>query len=127
MPPATKLDVTGERALARLTFEWEDAVPIMDDLIGTVAPGVAMRYYAAKTPRSEESISAVPEHVRVASGARRIVNERLGTLAKSGKIEIGHWDGKRWLRLKPRVPMITVRCNDCGHEHQHAKKFVVDN
>jgi hypothetical protein len=106
----SKFDITTEKLLDRVTSEWRPLEPIVDDLIQTVAPGVAMRRYLARTNRSEDSIRPpLTDQQQHDSGARSIISDRIQSQKKSGRIEVKVEAGVRFVRLVPNG--VCVECD----------------
>lgn len=98
-------DITTERLLAAVTWEWQKAEDLMELLIPTVAPGKAKRTYENRMGKYVKGNTARPqltEDEQIASGARAIVNDRIGSQAESGRIEVKTEDGERWVRFRER-------------------------
>lgn len=117
-------DITTDRLLAAVTWEWQDVEDLMEQLIPTVPPGKALRKYQVAQenyrkqnpdvdPRLARPLS---EDEQIASGARTIVNDRIGAQVSSGRLEIERADGRRRVRFRERREVVDTRghCRTCN-------------
>lgn len=112
-------DVTTERLLAAVGWEWVDVESLMEQLIPTVAPGKALRKYQiqAKNHKGTGNRPQLTEDEQIASGARQIVNDRIGSQVDGGRIELERDDtGRRRIRLRERREVADNRgcCPTCN-------------
>ena len=102
-----RTDITGERLLEYVTWDWQDVEQLRLRLIPTVAPGKALRTYLART-QNNKGIKVMSEDEQIASGARAIVNDRIGSFVGSGRLEYN--DDRSKIRLAERK---VVNKNGC--------------
>lgn len=114
----TKLDVTTQRIMETLTGDWQDAKDIMPKLMGTVAPGKALRTNKVRQAwKPPVQTRLTTDEAKLDSGARTVVNARLAVLRRYGKVEIERFNGVRMLRLSPSeaAQHKADGCPACGH------------
>lgn len=104
---ATRTDITGERLIDYLSWEWQDAEELRQRLIPTVAPGKALRTYQART-KGNKGVRTLTEDEQIVSGARAIVNDRIGSLVASGRIEYD--EDRTHIRLAERRVVDRTGC-----------------
>lgn len=85
----TRTDITGERFLELITWDWQDLEQIRQMLIPTVPPGKALRKYQSIASRNKGTGNRpqLTEDEQIASGARNIVNARINSQIDSGRAE----------------------------------------
>lgn len=115
---ASRTDITGEKLLEWLTWDWQDLEALKQRLIGTVPPGRALRSYQTRS-RAQKGVRPLTEDEQIASGARAIVTDRISALISSGKIE---WNDDRTLirRVERRVVDKTGCCPTCQRPFSQA-------
>lgn len=118
MPPR---DLIRERLLGLVTWEWQDVEVLMEQLIPIVHPGLALRTYENRQGQHVKGNTNRPkltEDQKIASGARSIVNDRIGAQVESGRLELDKSgpDGKRRVRFKERRQVADSRgcCPTCN-------------
>lgn len=94
-----RTDITGERLLEAVTWDWQDVEELRQQLIPTVAPGKALRTYQTRA-KGNLGVKPLTEDEQIASGARQIVNDRIGSLIGSGRLEYD--EDRTRLRLAER-------------------------
>lgn len=117
-------DITTERLLAALTWDWQDVEELMERLIPTVPPGKALRkyqvaqeHYRKQKPHVDPRLArTLTEDEQIASGARTIVNDRIGQQAATGRIELEGERGQRRIRFRERREVADQRgcCRTCN-------------
>lgn len=107
---AGRSDITSERLLEYLSWDWQDVEELRQRLIPTVAPGKALRTYQSRY--KGKGPSPLTEDEQIISGARAIVNDRINTVASSGRIEYDN-DRTRLRFTERRVVDKTGCCPTC--------------
>jgi hypothetical protein len=115
-------DFTTDRLLALASWEWQDVDKLMELLLPTVPAGKATRTYAARQGRRSKGTGNRPpltDLEKVRSGARAIVNDRIGSQVDGGRIELRRdEEGRRQIRFADRRRESTKpgTCPACGHD-----------
>lgn len=115
-------DFTTERLLALSSWDWQDVEELMELLIPTVPAGKAMRTYMSRVGKHVKGTGTRPplsDLEKVRSGARAIVNDRIGSQVENGRIEVRRDDeGRRQIRFLDRRRESTKpgTCPTCGHD-----------
>lgn len=101
-PDAGRTDDLGQRVLDKVTWEWQRVEDLIRDLIPAVPPGKALRTYQNGAKRHKGVKPAKSEDEQIASGARQLLNARLGSHRDSGRITVETRDGERWVKFNER-------------------------
>lgn len=109
------------RILERATYEWQPIEPVFQEAMTLVAPGKALRRYAAIRERMLlKNISSVrrPEPSdsgKIASGARSLVTDAWASAKNAGHIEIAVIGGVKSYRYREhKYVSIGKECPSCG-------------
>lgn len=112
-------DVTSDRLLAAVGWDWVEVESLMAQLIPTVAPGKALRMYQNRAAHNKGTGNRpqFTEDEQIESGARQIVNDRIGAQVDSGRLELQRdEEGKRRVRQRVRTEVADARgcCPSCN-------------
>lgn len=117
-------DDTTERLLATVGWDWMDVEDVMATLIPTIAPGKAKRTYQSRSGQHRQGIKPeLTEDEQIASGARSIITDRLGSQFSSGRLERRELDdGTRQVRQRIRAEVADDRgcCPTCNRPFPEA-------
>lgn len=94
-------DITSERLLETVTYDWQSAEELRQKMIETVPPGKALRTYQGRYRGTGPS--PFTEDEQIASGARAIVHDRINALINSGRLEFN--ENRTQIRMAERRVM----------------------
>lgn len=120
------VDDTRERLLALVTWEWQDVEALIEQLVPAVAPGTALRTYDQRSGKHAKGTSGrapLTEMEKIASGARSILNARIGSQIENGRLERRILeDGTRQVRFRERREVADARgcCPTCNRPFEKA-------
>lgn len=84
-----KPDMITDRLIERMTWDWQSAEDLIQEIIPMIPPGKAHRTYLGKNNvKTGTGSRPLSEDEQIASGARTLINARLNTLMNSGRIEL---------------------------------------
>lgn len=117
-------DIVREKLEAVVSWEWQDVEDLMEKLIPMVPPGRAKRQYEQVNEnyrRNNPDVAPVAskqltEDEQIVSGARTLVNARIGSMIESGKLEVEREGDRRRVRLRVRTELADAqgRCPSCN-------------
>jgi hypothetical protein len=117
-------DITTERLLASVTWEWQDVEELMEQLIPTVNPGTALRRYKKLAAGNKGTGTRRPltEMEQVVSGARQIINERISSQVDGGRLELERDGRTRRVKFRERREVVTGHgaCPKCNRPFEPA-------
>lgn len=123
-------DIVREKLEAAVGWEWQEVEDLMELLIPMVPPGPAKRQYKQVNENyRRNNPDAAPaawkqlnEDEQIASGARTIVNARIGSMIESGKLEVEREGDRRRVRLRVRTEVANTqgRCPTCNQHFPQA-------
>lgn len=118
---SAELAMETQRLLERTSWEWQEAEPILQEMMTLIAPGRALRKYDLNKANSDKSKTGVgpdrplTESEKIKSGARVFARSSFNQQKKSGRIESKIVDGVEYFRFAERRVRSVKPCESCGH------------
>lgn len=107
------------KLLSQMTWDWQPLEPMLDTAARVIPPGKALRRYQRNRTQHEKSRTGegptkapLSESEQIASGAKSLMTDALGTL-RNKFVEVERREDGRWARRKSQVAPAD-RCPHCG-------------